>query len=753
MAWPALEAGFLALLEAEARSLTCTPAALSALSTPPSPSPSPQTSAFLRLPADVFSCVLDYLARDDAWSLLRVCRGMAASDALAQLLYHYPLQQHDVAGLYLRDWYYQPRGRQRWHAFQRSITDANRRHVHRLALSHWASLDDFAWIDANLPALVRLDLTAIKDFVWSPAETWTWRQLARACPALFARLHALDVVSWVDYRSHTSADHRYALNDYRFTEPFRLSRRRDGGSVAQELFPACTSLKTLAIAERPPVSVTWNEWDLHTRICSHVDSIQRHCPPTLTRLEVADSALYRSLFATSATSWPTLTRVDINLHPWTEGGSEAYLTDHMIPRIVQGHNRRDEEDAFDGKTFESCQRDHLKLGGQIVQSPGASLDGLLQELHAMSVKHPSIYFDVKPSSIVDNPTIHPFHLVNFMQRRSRLSTAPIQRDPISHDQVQGALRWLLPKCDWKPIISWDSMMCDEFPANLEVGRAVLPKPDVLSRIHTMTSILRDFQIPLRISIGDRPAHSSFGIDGHFFFGDYKTFAGAGDDRHELLLPSQARFNLTSIAHMVDELTIRYPIVMHGVGWGHRPRRPNPAEAALMQREKTGWRRFWTRYAPQLCNLKKLAINIPAEFYADWAHSALPELLADARWQMLDVPDDSGDYGFFGRYFPFSSRGYSFRDTRTRRPCVQRVFFRLDDAPLELRLQPGLDDAEREDAEIADDMICDRERDAGRFWVPSGEKRKRDDEDEDESAWSKACDGEGVRVGYKRIRVE
>jgi hypothetical protein len=212
--------------------------------------PPPQTSPLLRLPADIFTCILDYLDHDAAWSLKRLCRGMAASDAVTQLLYRYPINVSQVCDLRLSDWKYRRQGQQRWRNFQQTITDTNRHYIHHLALSHWASLDDFRWVEANLPALVHLDLTAIKDFVWTPEHTWTWRQLARACPTLFARLHDLDVANWADYTAHSRIEYSYAYNDYRFKPKFRLSRRRDGGSVAQELFPACINLKSLGIRER-----------------------------------------------------------------------------------------------------------------------------------------------------------------------------------------------------------------------------------------------------------------------------------------------------------------------------------------------------------------------------------------------------------------------------------------------------------------------------------------------------------------------
>lgn len=94
-------------------------------------------------------------------------------------------------------------------------------------------------------------------------------------------------------------------------------------------------------------------------------------------------------------------------------------------------------------------------------------------------------------------------------------------------------------------------MCDVFPANLEPSRAFLPKADVLTRIQTMVSTLRSLNIPIRLSIGDRTNNCpSSGLDGSLYFGDYKTFVGEDENRHEVLAPTQACFNLTGIAHMV-----------------------------------------------------------------------------------------------------------------------------------------------------------------------------------------------------------
>lgn len=471
---------------------------------------------------------------------------------------------------------------------------------------------------------------------------------------------------------------------------------------------------------------TWNEWEVHQRVCCLVDGVQTNCPSSLTKLKVHDYAPYRSLFSTDATDWPQITDVEIGLYQWMEDRRERDVIGPIPYRITQGHHHREEEEAFDDKSFDECKRDHMTLGNHVVQGVGASFEDLLQGLQTISKKYPKI--NIRPIRNLENITLHPFHLVNVMQRRQHFGqnvqnnlTPPT--DPCSNAKVQEAIRWLLEKCDWKPILAWDSMMCDVFPANLEPNRTFLPKPEVLSRIQSMVTILRSLNIPIRISIGDRTnASPSSGLDGSLYFGDYKTFVGMDDDKEERLLPTQACFNLTPIAHMIDELSIQYPADVPGVsGYVRAHRRQSPAEKILMNREMTGWRRFWARYASQLTNLKKLTANIPNDIYEDWAKSELPLLLADERWEMLEVPDNQGDFGFFGRYFPFEGFRYSFSRKKGRVKFVQRVFFRRDDKPLHLTSpHESLSEQEREERHIPESEIADKNHPRHRFWRPKEE---------------------------------
>ena len=201
---------------------------------------------------------------------------------------------------------------------------------------------------------------------------------------------------------------------------------------------------------------TWNEWEVHQRVCCLVDGVQTNCPSSLTKLKVHDYAPYRSLFSTDATDWPQITDVEIGLYQWMEDRRERDVIGPIPYRITQGHHHREEEEAFDDKSFDECKRDHMTLGNHVVQGVGASFEDLLQGLQTISKKYPKI--NIRPIRNLENITLHPFHLVNVMQRRQHFGqnvqnnhTPPT--DPCSNAKVQEAIRWLLEKCDWKPILA------------------------------------------------------------------------------------------------------------------------------------------------------------------------------------------------------------------------------------------------------------------------------------------------------------
>ncbi|KAF2738980.1 hypothetical protein EJ04DRAFT_427782 [Polyplosphaeria fusca] len=707
-------------------------------------------SPFLRLPVDIFKCVTDYLSRDAAWSLKRVCRGLAQSRVVDRLLYRYPIQLNDVRDIRLCDWKYRNMGQTRWLNFQSSINDTNRPHVRKLAMSHWASIADFEWIEENLPSLTCLDLSAIKDFVWTPEETWTWKQLADACPKLFARIEELEVSNWADYTAHSRIEYSYSYNDYRFKPRFRISRRRDGGSIAKMVFPRCTQLKTLAIREQYSGFHTWNEWEVHQRVCCLVDGVSKYCPPTLSKLRVHDYAPFRSLFSTDASAWENLSELEIGLYSWMEDRRDRDVIGPINYRITQGHQHRDEEAAFDDKTFDTCERNHMTLGTHVVEGSSASFEDLLHNLRTISGSYPNIR--VKPINPLRDIVIHPFHLVNVTQRRShhgQQRTNIPAADPVSSPDVQHAIRWLAQQCDWKPILAWDSMMCDVFPANLEPNRTFLPKADVLSRIQSMVRTLKELGIPIRLSIGDR--HNTCpnsGLDGSLYFGDYKCFVGEGDDKHEVLAATQSRFNLSGIAPLVDELTIQYPVDVPGVaGWSRTSsKRQTEGKKELLNREKTGWRRFWKRYAPQFKNLKKLTAMVPNDIYNDWGRSEeLRALFGDDRWELLEVGDKFLlDKQLFG-YLPFSSIRYGLTRKRPSMKFVQHVFFRLDQKELDLASR-NLSEDDNEAFEISDEEVAFQENlPVHRFWpAQTTMAGKRKGEDDDEKAEVKVA--KRVKVG-------
>ncbi|PVI02535.1 hypothetical protein DM02DRAFT_522857 [Periconia macrospinosa] len=689
--------------------------------------PKRQSSPLLQLPNDIFKCVMDYLDRDAAWAMKRLCVGMANSKTVDELLYRYPLQWVDVKDIKLHDWKYRSSGQARWDCFRKCITDANRMHIQKLALSHWCSIGDFQWIEANLPNLTSLDISAIKDFVWTPEETWTWKELAIAAPKLFERLEELEVANWADYTAHSRIEYSYSYNDYKFKQRFRMSRRRDGGSVARMIFPLCKKLRTLAIRERYSGYHTWNEWEVHQRVCCLVDGITNHCPPSLNKLRAYDYAPYRSLLSTRASTWSNITNIEIDLYSWIDDRRERDFLGPVPFRIAQGSHHREEEDAFDDKTFEECTRDHMQVGAHVVQGAGASFEDLLKSLRRITKRYPNI--NISPLSKPHNIVLQPFHLIATNQRRLSAQSSSPQTDPISKPEVQEALEWLANKWNFKPVLAWDPMMCDVFPENLAQGRGNLQKGDVLKRIQGMVATLRSLNFPIRISIGDRVhSFSSSGLDGSLYFGDYKTFIGEGEQRREVLLPTQASFGLSGIAHMVDELIIQYPADVPGVhGWLRSSKRPTPAEAALFTREMVGWRRFWERYARQFKNLKKLTANIPAAIYNDWGNcQGLRDLLSDERWQKLEVEEKGFDYGSLGSCVTLAGLCYNFSHTTHRIKFVKCVFFRSDIDVLNIQLKnSGLSANERDEREISREEIAfEGVQPPHRFWPEKPDEKRK-----------------------------
>lgn len=113
-------------------------------------------------------------------------------------------------------------------------------------------------------------------------------------------------------------------------------------------------------------------------MCCLIDGIKNNCPPSLTRLRVHDygelihvlnqivyqpnAAPYRSLFSTDASTWSNIKNVEIGLYSWMEDRRDREVIGPIPYRITQGHHHRDEEEAFDDKTYEDCKRNHMDLG-------------------------------------------------------------------------------------------------------------------------------------------------------------------------------------------------------------------------------------------------------------------------------------------------------------------------------------------------------------------------------------------------------
>ena len=678
-------------------------------------------SRLLKLPVDIFKCVADYLDRDSGYALKRVCKGLSESKVVEGLIYKEPFRADDVGDIrrvdvsrrryvypytdneYMYQWNYRQDGQERWNAFQESVTHLNRDFVQRLAMSHWASLDDFSWIEKNLLNLKCLDISAIKDFVWTPDETWTWKELIKACPNLFSRIEELEVANWADYNTHSRVEFNYAYHDYRFKTEFRMSRRRDLGSVPNTILPACTKLKTLGISGCSDYS-PWNEWQVHRRVCSLVDGIVDNCPPSLKCLKIYSISAFLFLFLIEPTLFARMTQIELGLFTWIEDNRERDLWRNFPIRMIAGtHHRPEEASLHNCYAYENCTRNHMSLGQKAVQGGNASIECLLTALNTLVLDYP--HLKVKPIGMGRDVMLHPLHLIAPHVPRPHPTLPPNPAWPveppnfIAKPEVASAMRWLAREWNWKPSISWDTLMCDVFPKNIE-GPSLrpLPKPELMSRLKDMFVGLKELNVPIRLSIGERRlgvGYSGAGWEKSVFFPDYKCFVGEGEDRTQAMFPSQARFNLTIIAHLVDELTVHYTTDTPGAATWRGSRNSSTRVQQLMEREQKGWTKFWARYALRFVNLKKLTVVIPNKIFEHWGESEhLTKLLEDPSWQMLEIKsghvvNDNHPCFLDGMYMRASYR------KRSRPRFVQRVFFREAGQQLDLP-DPGWDVTELAD---------------------------------------------------------
>lgn len=245
---------------------------------------------------------------------------------------------------------------------------------------------------------------------------------------------------------------------------------------------------------------------------------------------------------------------------------------------------------------------------------------------------------------------------------------------------------------------WEKLMSDVFPDNLDHYQETVTKSDILTRVQNMVSTLKSLDIPVRLSLSASVANAGSRYDGHFMFGDHKFFVeeGEGEDavQREVIAASQARCNLSKIAGLVDELIIQYSFQVPNLAGLQRGKRAIEAENRMMEREKRAWLIFWKRYALKFHNLKKLTVMAPLELYEDWFDRSpdFRELFANDKWQMLDNDGKvSFDHSGFEGVLPFTLFKPHSVKRRPRIRFAQRVLFRLNDSPLEFKMDSSAEE--------------------------------------------------------------
>ncbi|KAF2092897.1 hypothetical protein NA57DRAFT_81828 [Rhizodiscina lignyota] len=284
-------------------------------------------SGFDKLCAEELLCISSYLTKHEIFQLQKTAQGFANAQVLQVYQFLEPFSYEGIHGLSYGAVY-----------------------VRKLAMSHWNSLEDFIWIQDNLPFLEDLDLSDILDYVTPEAEnTYTWCELAPSCPSLWPRLKRLTVLNWAEARLHClrarDADclrqPRYsALSDAEWKQRNDLtadgnaiSRRHtnwDGqfailrknpdflrehhdplameDLVTDSILAACTNVKALAIRGEYRLHMDINDrlsrrvrsdiadgdvqtplMRLHRSCCHIADAIARHAPKSLQILEMHQS--------------------------------------------------------------------------------------------------------------------------------------------------------------------------------------------------------------------------------------------------------------------------------------------------------------------------------------------------------------------------------------------------------------------------------------------------------------------------------
>jgi hypothetical protein len=621
----------------------------------------------------------------------------------------------------MNDWLYRKIGRERWEAFCASVNDDSRGFVQKIAMSHFSSVEDFKWLEKNLPNLTSLDISNIKDFVWTPAETWTWNELVEACPKLFQNLQQLEVCNWADYSSHSRVEHCYSWDDYRYKTEFRLSRRRPNGSSVCSVIKVCTNLKTIGIRGCSRY-MAWNEWEVHQRVCGLVDGLSNNAPPTLTTLRLHSMSPFLTLLISENAKIKRISSIELRLDSWLHENRDSFrsypwLTHRMIP----GTQHRGEEADFDTGSYETCDRDHMQVGQNIIQwDMGHS--NMFKRISTAGAQQTQI----KLQHLYD-VTLQPLlHLTNIHQprpNRPHVAEADLSMD-------DSTFQWMGTVC--APVFEWNALMSDVFPKNLDhsshVHTNLKPKSEILGNIVQSFEAL-SAHMPVRIKICDRV--TNYGLPSQsFMFEDYKHFVGEGTDRVACLEASQARFNLTRIAPLINELTIQYSLDMPGVVGVGSPNRPlTKGEIGIMDCEKKGWRKFWARYALRLVKLKKLTVLVPRDIFEDWGRSKqLAQLLQDEEWQVLRLEVTSRRL-LTGPTFADAWHTARTIRRKSRVKFVKCIFFRQGDKTLQL----GAEEMSEEDmlgenkifAEDSEELADLPKGEVNRFWLTGRKAEKRE----------------------------
>ncbi|KAF2758713.1 hypothetical protein EJ05DRAFT_476025 [Pseudovirgaria hyperparasitica] len=635
------------------------------------PTPDPHQEqykpALLGLPNDVFGIIVTDLDRSTLARLRRTCQGLYASSLLEQAVYRNPITIEDWDDSTLAQWEFSSAGRSRWEQFKDSVNDRNRNYVQSMAVSHWSSLDDFTWIEQNLPQVTTLDLSDVRDFVWNVDpdkyrldNIWSWTELAETCLALFLRTTHLKLFDWTDFNVHEKIRYRYSSKCVPAGSPFRLSRRESPqgihtGSVADILNKICPRLERLSLTCASSPS-EWGQDSVHDYICTLVDPIIKHAPSTLKHIQLRNvSAPLRTLISRLAQGLATTESLSITvgLGNWMQWSCERMKQGVYSPLTRQP---RSGAVVFRQYPIENCDRDHESEARRIVDESTKSFGDFLRHMALVREEDPKVL--IGSHDRLDDLAVCPINLVDAFE--PSLGEADVFEDAKALESIH----WLRERMGWRPTFSWDTFMEDGFPHaerwKLYPVQSRTFADDIMDKVAYLFQNLRKHGVPVSLRIGyDYQGGQGPYVKSEFFRPMQASSAwNRKDSGSKLWRQCEARFGLSHIADMVDELTIGYQFNTPGFMQAHRRRVPlDPRELNVLTRESDGWRKFWARYATRLRNLKKLRVVIPRIIFEDWAMSpALQALFADDSWDMLDLDHEVRSLG-------------------TRAVFVKRIFFR------------------------------------------------------------------------------